>query len=93
MEEVVQVEEVHRGDGSTADKQPSAGTATAAGEIRLRQRNISDHDPEPRCEDAILVVLPRWRLRRERKPQGRQQRQHVEGFLVGVRGQLIGAGC
>ena len=66
MEEVVQVKKVHRGDGSAADKQLSAA---AAGEIRLRQRDIADPDPEPGyVEDAVLVVLPGWRLRRELKP-------------------------
>ena len=86
MEEVVQVEKVHRCNGS--DERPSAAFKSAAGEVRFRQRDIADPDAEPRGENAVLVELPRWeRLWRERQPQWRQ---HVEGVLV--RGQLVGAG-
>ena len=89
MEEVVQVKKVHRGDGpAAANKQQPI---SAAGEIRIRQRNIADPDPEP-GEDEIHVVLPGRRLRRQHKPERtRRRKQHVEGVLV--RGQLVGLGC
>ena len=84
MEEVVQVKKVHRGDGpAAADKQLPF---SAAGEIRLRQRNIADPDPEP-GEDTLHVLLPR-----QHKPERtRRRKQHVEGVLV--RGQLVELGC
>ena len=89
MEEIVQVEEVNRGDGrvqpaAAADRQRRR--PPAAGEIRLGQRNLAHPDSEP-GEDAIIVVLPR-RLRRHHEPQRR--RRHDEGVLV--RGQPAGAG-